>query len=689
MNRSTGQIRVQWDTTEFEANQPLPDTHLKALRASQNDSFDLEQFGDIDPDTILSLFRLVENEAYCVSSNATSPTVTPSVSASDNSTSSNSRPPLGERIKARAFAGFMVQSAMLRFIMLYFGSTNVGQVNSAREVLQRLVAEASKASSLEIGVNLMDLNRSANILLASAMGQATQLDSSHSLSNESIALETSDEDLEEDLEDDEEMSTDEDDTIEEPISHGRARNAIEQLLEEHHARETSNGGGLMTTPEPLLPPAPLEATDNPTGRRMSILRPSRFGAPQRFTSSTTSSSVSAEDLTVSPHPPLMAPPNPPPPPPQPPAVTNLAEMGFALDHINSGIQRLNLTPTHMNPNQIAMLASWLIENPAPEVMTPSQPVQETEAEENTNSDETNDQNDIQPLLFEFETDERVADAFELIDQPSTTRLVEESTPETRWPNNVIPQPRLQHPNSILAQLFDVEDGNVNERLKGILHVFRSGEMANASVEDLTQGLQSMPKKLNEIARDIGLVENDIPDSVTTENPDPLGENRLFMKDILDDKFETNPKNAKELMTKYRLSQMIGQTKLNWTEKCHIMSSILVAVKVLTARAVVLRTLAMAAVQRFEKIAPTLKQFGLDDVNLLVKLLYLSAATKEFMPKNSKSSTILDQETASHTPQFPGYVSIKHLKRALEALAADPEKAETIIDIITKVNQSAK
>ena len=65
MNRSTGQIRVQWDTTEFDANQPLPDTHLKALRASQNDSFDLEQFGEIDPDTILSLFRLVENEAHC------------------------------------------------------------------------------------------------------------------------------------------------------------------------------------------------------------------------------------------------------------------------------------------------------------------------------------------------------------------------------------------------------------------------------------------------------------------------------------------------------------------------------------------------------------------------------------------------------------------------------------------------
>jgi hypothetical protein len=651
MNRSTGQIRVQWDTSEFEANQPLPDTHLKALRASQNDCFDLEQFGEIDPDTILSLFRLVENEACVVSSNATSPSVTPSVSASDNSIASYSRPPLGERIKARAFAGFMVQSAMLRFIMLYFGSTNVTEVNSAREVLQRLVSEASKPSSLEIGVNLMDLNRSANILLASAMGQATQLDSNHSLSNESIALETSDEDLEEDLEDDEEMSTDEDDTIEEPISHGRARNAIEQLLEEHHARATSESGGLMTTPEPLLPPAPLEATDNPTGRRMSILRPSRFGAPQRFTSNTGSSvSVSAEDLSTSPHPPLMAPPNPPPPPPHPPAVTNLAEMGFALDHINSGIQRLNLTPAHMNPNQVAMLASWLIENPAPEVMTPSQPAPDNEQEENANSEETNEQNDIQPLLFEFETDERMADAFELIDQPSTTRLVEESTPETRWPNNVIPQPRQQHPNSILAQLFDVEDGNVNERLKGILHVFRSGEMANSNVEDLTQGLHQMPKKLNEIARDIGLVENDIPDSVTSENPDPLGENRLFMKDILDDKFETNPKNAKELMTKYRLSQMIGQTKLNWTEKCHIMSSILVAVKVLTARAVVLRTLAMAAVQRFEKIAPTLKQFGLDDVNLLVKLLYLSAATKEFMPKNSKSSTILDQVKNSNNNQ---------------------------------------
>lgn len=645
MNRATGQIRVQWDTTDFEPNQPIPDTHLKALRATQNDCFDLEQFGEISPETILSLFRLVENEAFATkdNSNATSPTVTPAVSAMDNSVSSN-RPPLGERIKARAFAGFMVQSAMLRFIMLYFGSTNVAQVNSAREVLQRLVMEASKPSSLEIGVNLMDLNRSANILLASAMGQATQLDSNHSLSNESIALETSDEDIDELEEDDEEMSTDEDDTIEETISHGRARNAIEQLLEEHHMRQSTEGGGHLTTPEPL-PPAPLQATDNPTGRRMSVLRPSRFGAPQRFSSSASSHSVSAEELTATPpHPPQVAPPMPPPPPPEPPAVTNLVEMGFALDHINSGIQRLNLTPRSMNANQIAMLASWLIENPAPAVMQPSQPQSPNPEDEDENSEETNgEQTDIQPLLFEFE-DSRVADAFELIDQPSTTRLVDEGAtgPETRWPNNVIPPPRQQQPNSILAQLFDVEEGNVNERLKGILHVFRSGQMADSNVEDLTQGLASMPKKLNEIAGQIGLAGNDIPDSVAPEGPDPLGEKRLFMKDIIDDKFEPNQKNAKELMTKYRLSQLIGQTKLNWTEKCHIMSSILVAVKVLTARAVVLRTLAMAAVQPFEKIAPTLKQFGLDDVNLLVKLLYLSAATKEFMPKNSKSSTILDQ-----------------------------------------------
>ena len=120
----------------------------------------------------------------------------------------------------------------------------------------------------------------------------------------------------------------------------------------------------------------------------------------------------------------MAPPNPPPPPPEPPAVTSLVEMGFALEHINSGIQRLNLTPARMNQNQIAMLASWLIENPAPEVMQPSQP-QNAANEEEQNSEDSEEaqteQNDMQPLLFEFE-DSRVADAFELIDHERSHRF---------------------------------------------------------------------------------------------------------------------------------------------------------------------------------------------------------------------------------------------------------------------------
>ena len=47
-------------------------------------------------------------------------------------------------------------------------------------------------------------------------------------------------------------------------------------------------------------------------------------------------------------------------------------------------------------------------------------------------------------------------------------------------------------------------------------------------------------------------------------------------------------------------------------------------------------------QPFENVAEILKKMGLDDLDLLVKLMYLSAASKTWLPKQSNSTTLLDQ-----------------------------------------------
>jgi hypothetical protein len=82
------------------------------------------------------------------------------------------------------FAGHMVQTAGLRVIMMIYSSKNVDEItnnDTSRTILQSLISQASKPSSLEVGVPLNDLLRASNVMLSSAMGQASPWTSSSSI----------------------------------------------------------------------------------------------------------------------------------------------------------------------------------------------------------------------------------------------------------------------------------------------------------------------------------------------------------------------------------------------------------------------------------------------------------------------------------------------------------------------------
>ena len=82
--------------------------------------------------------------------------------------------------------------------------------------------------------------------------------------------------------------------------------------------------------------------------------------------------------------------------------------------------------------------------------------------------------------------------------------------------------------------------------------------------------------------------------------------------------------------------------MTWSEKFRVMESITAATKVLAARHIVLKSLALAASQPTDLVASSLVDLGLSDMNLLVKLLYLSISSRLFMPKQTESKTILDE-----------------------------------------------
>ena len=87
--------------------------------------------------------------------------------------------------------------------------------------------------------------------------------------------------------------------------------------------------------------------------------------------------------------------------------------------------------------------------------------------------------------------------------------------------------------------------------------------------------------------------------------------------------------------------------MTWSEKFRVMESITAATKVLAARHIVLKSLALAASQPDDLVASSLVDLGLSDMNLLVKLLYLSISSRLFMPKQTESKTVLDEVNINH------------------------------------------
>ena len=87
--------------------------------------------------------------------------------------------------------------------------------------------------------------------------------------------------------------------------------------------------------------------------------------------------------------------------------------------------------------------------------------------------------------------------------------------------------------------------------------------------------------------------------------------------------------------------------MTWSEKFRVMESITAATKVLAARHIVLKSLALAASQPADLVASSLVDLGLSDMNLLVKLLYLSISSRLFMPKQTESKTVLDEVNINH------------------------------------------
>ena len=138
--------------------------------------------------------------------------------------------------------------------------------------------------------------------------------------------------------------------------------------------------------------------------------------------------------------------------------------------------------------------------------------------------------------------------------------------------------------------------NSDPRLRDLYNIFKEGAISASEVKDLSAGLPPPPRKLLEIAGKLGLHENDIPDPVKFSRPDPLGAESILLQNILDDRINTDQSEAAECLRKYRLSQQVGKTTMSWTEKCQVMNSITQATKILAARHIVLRTLALATVQ---------------------------------------------------------------------------------------------
>lgn len=150
-----------------------------------------------------------------------------------------------------------------------------------------------------------------------------------------------------------------------------------------------------------------------------------------------------------------------------------------------------------------------------------------------------------------------------------------------------------------------------------------------------------------INKSLSPVEKDkeCPEPIPFGFTDPLGESYLIddlheFQSVED--FDSTTDDMFLSPSRYKLAEQVHQTTMTWAEKYKVMESITLATRVLASRHIVMKSLALAAIQPPEKIATSLDELGLADVNLLVKLLYLSVSSKLFMPKQADSKTLLDE-----------------------------------------------
>lgn len=447
-NRAQGSIRVAWDRpiemdnseTNLDQNS-IAEVNATTVRPASYIAFDLDKFDAITSDTIRALARLVDLDSMSPKSTLTTPrgtprnstrtTPKPSITNADAPLRSLSPPPTAlmgslsvqsgniedktDRHLARKFASQMIQNAGLRTIMMIFSTCNISDIseNSAKKsLLAELISHSSKPSSLEVGVPLGDLIRTSNVMLSSAIGAASPWEcpkTTGSFSDDSLASsdEEADDEPMSDDEDDEDYLTDaeqDDDSSMPPVLQ-----ALINQVNEATAALNQNGTAGISEIERVL------------GQAVSERANSRNSSNQQTQSSQQSRRISRSrdrgTRSNSSHPPSSNPPpsNPPPigpapPPPPPPPVTALVEMGFTLEHIQEGIRAQNFNASSLNATQIAMLASWLIENPAPP--TPQQPAEEEEPEHESSmvdfEDMMNDNFDSPRPLFDSEDDHGVS-----------------------------------------------------------------------------------------------------------------------------------------------------------------------------------------------------------------------------------------------------------------------------------------
>ena len=325
-----------------------------------------------------------------------------------------------DRHLARKFASQMIQNVGLRTIMMIYSTCNISDIseNTAKKsLLAELISHSSKPSSLEVGVPLGDLVRTSNVMLSSAIGAASPWAcpaSTGTFSDDSLASSEEDEDDDpmSDDEDDEDYLTDaeRDDSSMPPVLQA----LINQVNEATAALNQPGNTGISEIERVL---------GNVTQQRGTSSSQSQSQSPRRA-SRTTNRATRSNSSQPAPPPTGPAPIGPAPPPPPPPPVTALVEMGFALDHIQEGIRAQNFNASSLNSTQIAMLASWLVENPAPPPQTTSAPADPDDVEHEASMVDFEDlMNDDHPRpLFDSEDDQVVSNQ---VSSESLNRTLEE------------------------------------------------------------------------------------------------------------------------------------------------------------------------------------------------------------------------------------------------------------------------